>query len=120
MGYTNYWHQKRSFTDNEWLAVVSEYDYLKECGRIEPWANNPCQISFNAKGDGCETFVLHKNIEDNFSDSHHWRKERFDKEGYHFDFCKTRMHSYDIDVWHLLTVCHIVAPDVIIDISRDR
>ena len=36
MGYTNYIHQKRSFTDEEWKQVLQEYDYVKEIGHIEP------------------------------------------------------------------------------------
>ena len=119
MGYTNYWHQKRSFTDAEWKELTEEYDYLKDCGRIEPYDSKPDHIAFNARGEGCETFVLHKNIEDNWSERE-WKKESFDKDGYHFDFCKTRMFSYDIDVWHMLTVARVVAPESIIEISRDR
>ena len=30
MGYTNYWYQKKSFSENEWKRVKDEYDYIKE------------------------------------------------------------------------------------------
>ena len=30
MGYTNYWYQNKSFTDQEWKKVKEEYDYIKD------------------------------------------------------------------------------------------
>ena len=30
MGYTNYWHNKRAFTNDEWKKVKDEYEWLKE------------------------------------------------------------------------------------------
>ena len=122
MGYTNYWHQKRNFNDAEWKQLTEEYDYLKDCGRIEPYDKNPDQIAFNAKGNGCETFVLNKNLDEYFKSEHmgSYYKEKYEKDGNHFDFCKTRMFPYDIDVWHMLKVARIVSPDNITEISRDR
>ena len=32
MGYTNYWTQTRSFTNDEWKKVKDEYEWLKEMG----------------------------------------------------------------------------------------
>ena len=32
MGYTNYWTNKRAFTDDEWKRVKDEYEWLKEMG----------------------------------------------------------------------------------------
>ena len=30
MGYTNYWYQNKSFTDQEWKKIKEEYDYIKD------------------------------------------------------------------------------------------
>jgi|TARA_Y100000296_G_C5079178_1_gene209006 hypothetical protein len=122
MGYTNYIHQKRSFTDKEWEQIKQEFEYVKECARIIPIEqNNPNIIAFNGKNGSCETFWLCKNIEDYFNDNHmgDYYKEEFDKKGYHFNFCKTRMFPYDIDVWYLYVVCLNVSKDNI-KINRDR
>ena len=122
MGYTNYIHQKRSFTDKEWEQIKQEFDYVKECARIIPIEqNNPNIIAFNGKNQSCETFWLCKNIEDYFNDNHmgDYYKEEFDKKGYHFNFCKTRMFPYDIDVWYLYVICLNVSKDNI-EINRDR
>jgi len=124
MGYTNYINQKRSFTDEEWEQIKKEFEYLKECERIVPIENNnPNIIAFNGKNGSCETFFLCKNIEDYWADeSDHmssYYKEEFDKNGYHFNFCKTRMFPYDVDVWHLYNVCFNVSKDNI-SIRRDR
>jgi len=122
MGYTNYIHQKRSFTDKEWEQIKQEFDYVKECARIIPIEqNNPNIIAFNGKNQSCETFWLCKNIEDYFNDNHmgDYYKEEFDKKGYHFNFCKTRMFPYDIDVWYLYVICLNVSKDNI-KINRDR
>ena len=123
MGYTNYLHQKRSFTDKEWDQIKREFEYVKECGRILDISESESEIAFNGKDGSCETFVLLKNIEDYWGDDENYMssyyKKEFDKNGYHFNFCKTRMFPYDIDVWYLYVVCFNVSKDNI-DISRDR
>ena len=30
MGYTNYWHQYRDFTDQEWIQIQNEMMYIKD------------------------------------------------------------------------------------------
>ena len=122
MGYTNYIQQKRTFTDEEWKQIKSEYEYVKEQGRIIPIEDTDENlIAFNGKGKSCETFWLCKNIEDYWSAGHmdDYYKEQFNKNGHHFNFCKTRMLPYDIDVWYLYVVCFNVCKDNI-TISRDR
>ena len=118
MGYTNYLHQKRNFTDKEWSMIKAEYDYIKECDRVLDMSENENEIAFNGKDGSCETFVLCKNIEDYWQDRK-WIKEDFEKDGYVFSCCKTRMYPYDIDVWYLYTVAFALCKDNI-TISRDR
>ena len=76
---------------------------------------------FNGKNQSCETFMLCKNIDDYFKNKHmgDYYKKEYEKEGHHFNFCKTRMFDYDIDVWYLYVVASAVSKDNI-HISRDR
>ena len=90
MGYTNYWTNKRAFTDDEWKRVKDEYEWLKEMGEgiIVDESKNNDEIIFNGNsiGDlGHETFYINK---------------KNDKES--FSFCKTARKPYDLAVWHLL------------------
>ena len=48
-----------------------------------------------------------------------YNKDEYKKQGYHFNFCKTRMFEYDIDVWYLYVVAFSVSKGNI-EISRDR
>tara|TARA_R110001583_G_scaffold121167_2_gene272421 strand:- start:543 stop:866 length:324 start_codon:yes stop_codon:yes gene_type:complete len=90
MGYTNYWTQKRSFTDDEWRRVKDEYKWLTEMGEgiiIDESKNND-EIIFNGNSIGDldhETFYINK---------------KNDQES--FSFCKTSRKPYDLAVWHLL------------------
>ena len=65
--------------------------------------------------------MLCKNIDDYFKNKHmgDYYKKEYEKEGHHFNFCKTRMFDYDIDVWYLYVVASAVSKDNI-HISRDR
>ena len=121
MGYTNYIRQKRDFTDKEWEQLTDEYNYIKEFKRIDPLDCPDNIIMFNGKNQSCETFMLCKNIDDYFKNKHmgDYYREEYEKEGFHFTFCKTRMFDYDIDVWHLCVVAEAVSKDNI-HISRDR
>jgi hypothetical protein len=121
MGYTNYIRQKRDFTDNEWEQLTDEYNYIKEFERISPLDCPDNIIMFNGKNESCETFMLCKNLDDYFNDQHMGDvyKDEYKKQGYHFNFCKTRMFEYDIDVWYLYVVAFSVSKGNI-EISRDR
>ena len=90
MGYTNYWYNKRAFTDDEWKRVKDEYKWLTEMGEeiIVDQSENKDEIMFNGmaiKGLDHETFYINK---------------KNDKES--FNFCKTARKPYDLAVWHLL------------------
>jgi hypothetical protein len=90
MGYTNYWHNKRAFTNDEWKKVKDEYEWLKEMaeGIIIDESKNNDEIIFNGNSIGNldhETFYISKkNNEPSFN------------------FCKTARKPYDLIVWHLL------------------
>jgi len=90
MGYTNYWTQKRAFTNDEWKKVKDEYEWLKEMGEgiIVDQSENKDEIMFNGmaiKGLDHETFCIDKKNNDPS-----------------FNFCKTARKPYDLIVWHLL------------------
>ena len=122
MGYTNYWHKKRSFTDKEWEQIFNEYLYVLDLEMIEPiQLENKKAIAFNGKGQSCESFYLEKDLEEYFKCEHmgKYYKEQFDKQGYHFNFCKTRMFQYDLSVWYLCVAMSRISPKNI-TINRDR
>tara|TARA_B100001250_G_C19760242_1_gene772078 strand:+ start:624 stop:947 length:324 start_codon:yes stop_codon:yes gene_type:complete len=90
MGYTNYWKNKRAFTNDEWKKVKDEYKWLKEMadGIIIDESENDDEIIFNGNPkdeQDHETFYINKK-NDNES----------------FNFCKTARKPYDLAVWHLL------------------
>ena len=91
MGYTNYWTNKRAFTDDEWKRVKDEYEWLKEMGQgliVDQTPYNRDEIVFNGNSIGDldhETFYINK---------------KNDQES--FNFCKTARKPYDLAVWHLL------------------
>ena len=128
MGYTNYWYQKRAFTDAEWseikdylsriyaehhniISLSSSYnaeqfenkasETLQRCIEILS-SNDDDVIQFNGQGSqSCENFTLHKNI----------REPRYEDENVEFNFCKTRQHPYDEVVWKLLKFIKFVVLD---------
>jgi hypothetical protein len=97
MGYTNYWHHNKSFTNNEWKLIKDEYEYIKEMCEgiiIDESEKNCDEIVFNGKGDlSHETFILCKTPR---------TKETYKGEDITFNFCKTARKPYDIAVWHML------------------
>ena len=130
MGYTNYWYQKRAFTDAEW-SKIKDYIY-KECDQniiyirfsslysynakqFENKASQTLQrcieilspnyddvIEFNGQGSqSCENFTLYKNI----------REPRYEDENVIFNCCKTRQHPYDEVVWKVLKFIKFVVLD---------
>ena len=110
MGYTNYWHQSRAFTDKEWYEIKTyllfrhnsfELDDLDKEISISILDDNI--IQFNGKNDrlSCEDFTLHKNI----------RKPLYLDDKIEFNFCKTRQLPYDMMVWKLLKFINFVVLD---------
>ena len=112
MGYSNYWHQKRSFTDSEWSEIK---DYLS---RIYERHHNTISLSeitdevlqFNGQSSqSCEDFTLHKNIrEPRYEDD---MVELYEDDMVEFNFCKTQQHPYDEVVWKLLKFIKFVVLD---------
>lgn len=121
MGYTNYWYQRRSFTDEEWSKVLDEYDYIKDVlgGSViidetqVAFSSRDKAIVFNGNpenGQDHETFVLHKEAQ---------TEPDYEGQDVSFNFCKTAEKPYDIAVWHLLSFCH-THTNAIWKVSRDR
>ena len=112
MGYTNYWHQHKDFTNIEWNQIQNEYNYIKEAmtGIVVDESKTPDEIVFNGKGElDHETFVLDKNKK---------VYKDYKEQDLSFNFCKTAMKPYDLAVWHLLCFIQRICPDFAI--SRDR
>jgi hypothetical protein len=109
MGYTNYWYQKRAFTDEEW-SEIRRYFVNRFCNTcyegkvdIDVTENSDKVLQFNGQGSqSCETFTLHKNI----------REPRYEDENVIFNCCKTRQHPYDEVVWKLLKFIKFVVLDL--------
>ena len=110
MGYTNYWHQSRAFTDKEWYEIKTyllfrhnsfELDDLDKEIKISILDDNI--IQFNGKNDrlSCEDFTLYKNI----------REPLYKDDKVEFNFCKTRQLPYDEMVWKLLKFIKFVVLD---------
>ena len=67
MGYTNYWTNKKAFTNDEWKKVKDEYEWLKEMaeGIIVDQSGNKDEIVFNGNSIGNldhETFYINKKM----------------------------------------------------------
>jgi len=112
MGYTNYYNQPTDFTDVEWKKIKMEADYVRSWSLL-PQVSNYCEVSISRDKieiyGSCETFVLNKKAR---------TQPRYEGDDVSFHFCKTREQVYDLAVWHLLSVCHIVKSDF--TISRDN
>ena len=115
MGYTNYWIQKKAFSNDEWTAIKKEYDYMVENFNdvlIEDQTKKKSEIVFNGLKENDlnhETFYLTKKIRPAF----------YEGDNRKFNFCKTARKPYDLAVWHLLTFIRSIAPDKI-KINRDN
>ena len=118
MGYTNYWYQRKSFTNEEWSKVLDEYDYLKDIlGDVivdetkEPFSVKAIVFNGNPKNNqDHETFILHKEAQ---------TEPDYEGQDITFNFCKTAQKPYDVAVWHLISFAHYNT-NAIWKISRDR
>ena len=122
MGYTNYWHQSRAFTDAEWYEIKTyllfrhnsfTLDDLDKEIKISILDDNI--IQFNGKNDrlSCEDFTLYKNIREPF----------YKDDNVEFNFCKTRQLPYDEMVWKLLKFIKFIVldpKDLSFQISNDN
>lgn len=87
MGYSVYWNQHRSFTNNEWVKIVNHFNtnLNNECVDVESVTPFEKEIFFNgANGETCETFCLSQIARSDFN------------------FCKTQEYPYDKVIWKLL------------------
>ena len=104
MGYSNYWYQKRAFTDAEWSEIKDYLSriYAEHHNIISLSENSDEVLQFNGQGSqSCETFTLHKNIQE----------PRYEDENVIFNCCKTRQHPYDEVVWKVLKFIKFVVLD---------
>jgi len=104
MGYTHYFSQERSFTNQEWLNICDmvrqvfdhcashNIELLSEYDSTNPPELTDKHIRFNGKEDeGHETFYINK------------------KHDLDFNFCKTARKPYDRAVCLVLLICDSVA-----------
>jgi len=115
MGYTNYWHQYRDFTDQEWIQIQNEMMYIKDIQykTLNKITITDEHISFNGiRPFSCETFFLNKTT---------CKDKLYEDQDLSFHFCKTREYPYDIFVWHMLVFCAGMINNIKeFNISRDR
>ena len=118
MGYTHYWYQKKSFTNEQWSKIQDYAEKLifsmegrKTLGH-EKKQNDHVRVSernivFNGKRKydlDHETFCLEKDMHlDQYDDP---------KKGA-FNFCKTAHKPYDKFVTAVLMMANAIAPDVL-------
>ncbi len=122
MGYTNYWHQEKDFTTDEWDKIFTEYRYLLEImpSIIIDERKNKIkiygvlnEIIFNGNpkdGGDHETFILSRYAR---------KKPDYEGQDITFNFCKTAEKPYDVAVWHLLYFAYNES-NAITQIKRDR
>jgi len=113
MGYTNYWHKYKDFTETEWKQIKDEFEYIKETiGFLIVDESTDDVIKFNGIGDNeHEDFYLYKYARTE-------QDRMYKEQDLSFDFCKTNRKPYDLAVWHLLTFINRICPHFAI--SRDR
>ena len=117
MGYTNFWHQKESFTNREWGVLKDEANKL-----IEPFRNDLDIVEDD------ENVINLNGVEENSHETFYFTKSKrnileyeteeiFNKKG-SFNFCKTNRKPYDLIVWNILLKAYEIAP-IKLSISND-
>jgi len=126
MGYTQYWNQERSFTDEEWAKIKIESEAIVlEAGRnnilLGDWLgeNEPeiddLNIALNGVGEEShESFLLEKKMRPNY-DSRWSTALNIQKVS---GFCKTAQKPYDAVVVSILFKAREIAPNALV-VSSD-
>ena len=112
MGYTNYWHQKSDFTDNQWSKVKMEADYVRSWSEL-PQIKKVCEVEIHK-----DEIIIWGQCESMHIKRYARTKPAYEGEDITFNFCKTREQVYDLAVWHMLVACAFVKSDF--TISRDN
>ena len=144
MGYTNYWRQKRSFTDDEWKVIVARFTlYCLNSGELKPTQDGGLKIqnedwthktlagnlgdqgSFPSIEDEWITFngveqMSHEtmHLSKHKRTRYHYEESYESEDAPRFNFCKTAGKPYDRFVVELLKAAKETAPDAI-GISSD-
>ena len=135
MGYTNYWYQKRAFTDAEWSEIkdylsriyaehhniisLSEFSSSYNAEQFENKASETLQrcieiLSSNLVNDDDDVIQFNgqgsQSCED-FTLHKNIREPFYKDDNVEFNFCKTRQLPYDEMVWKLLKFIKFVVLD---------
>jgi len=138
MGYTNYFHQHRPFTPQEWYAIATDAKAIvaeaKRRGvKIAGWDGHgkpefgEGRVAFNGAGDDqYESFVLEADpgpgledaVEELSTDARLFaylsgQLTKWQTEHTAFNFCKTGRKPYDGVVKAVLARAHFIAPDAV-------
>ena len=93
MGYTNYWYQTRSFTNEEWNKICVYCETLLKNNDDKAYG---CPITdFDENGDEYPLIVI-----DGSPNCETFKLRQFPTN--EFNFCKTQQLPYDQVVWGLL------------------
>ena len=121
MGYTHYYDQKRSFTNDEWSIIVKGWRLISKEAKI--YVDDKSNVDsahakhklvdpyldINGIGDDAhENFVLYKKIETQYRDNFGKARDN------NFNFVKTNRKKYDRYVVALLLLVNNVAPDAFV------
>ena len=112
MGYTNCWHQKSDFTDEQWSKVKMEADYVRSWSEL-PQIKKVCEVEIHK-----DEIIIYGTCESMHINRYAKTKPDYEGEDITFNFCKTREQVYDLAVWHMLVACAFVKDDF--TISRDN
>jgi hypothetical protein len=125
MGYTHYWRRFKDFTPEQWDAIVKETRAIVDSygellagwnGEDSPIVDEN-MISFNGRDpECCESFIIKRWLKDYGLRAEALTSE-FPPRGF-FDFCKTRMLTYDSAVVEVMAALKRIAPEAI-SISSD-
>ena len=102
MGYTNYWHQKSDFTDEQWSKVKMEADYVRSWSEL-PQIKKVCEVEIHK-----DEIIIYGPCESMHINRYAKTKPDYVGQDLSFNFCKTRELPYDIYVWHMLTFCSML------------
>lgn len=105
MGYTHYYSQQRSFTDDEWDTFIVAVSYMmglaQQDMKLTGWDSrdidseplvNDDEVSFNGfNEEGCETFRISREMR---AKHDYENQASYDKDGA-FECTKTRQRPYD-------------------------
>jgi len=109
MGYTHYFSQTRSFTDDEWNNIIETVNtIIKYCDNEHGIKVQVCYDD-SAPAELTDEYILFNGVEDDGHESFHITKDTMED----FNFCKTARKPYDLVVVLSLLAIEKIAPNAL-------